>query len=317
MPLHPETAFVLDLIKEAGRPPMQTLTPAEAREVSAKSRAVLQPPPPEVAAVEDLTCPGPSGEIRLRHYRGLGTAPEAVLPALVYFHGGGWVIGDLDSHDQVCRTLANAAQCAVVAVDYRMAPEHVFPAAVNDSAAAYAWVVGNAAALRIDPQRIAVGGDSAGGNLATVVSIMARDGAFPLPCFQWLVYPATDLTASLPSYERMADGPFVLTTPTMKWFRDHYLSEPAQQYDWRASPLRAASLAGLPPALVLTCHWDPLCDEGILYAQRLGSEGVLVQHVHMNDQMHAFLTMGRFIGASDMAIRHAALALRDVWRERV
>ncbi len=313
MPLHPETAFVLNIIKESGRPPMHTLTPAEAREVSAKSRAVMQPEPPEVALVQNLSCPGPLGEIRLRHYRGAGTAPDAVLPALVYFHGGGWVIGDLDSHDQVCRTLANAAQCAVVAVDYRMAPEHVFPAAVNDSAAAYAWVCANAAALKIDAARIAVGGDSAGGNLATVVALMARDGAFPLPCFQWLVYPAVDMAASTPSCERVQEG-FILTHATMKWFINHYITDKAQIADWRASPLRAASHAGLPPALILTCHYDPLCDEGIIYAQRLSAEGVRVQHVHMNDQMHAFLTMGRFIGASDMAIQHAAVALRDTWR---
>ncbi len=313
MPLHPETVAVLQLIKDSGRPPMHTLSAAEAREVSARSRAIMQPTPPDVALVENLSCPGPLGEVRLRHYRGAGTAADAVLPGVVFFHGGGWVIGDLESHDQVCRSLANAAQCSVVAVDYRMAPEHVFPAAVNDSAAAYAWVVQNAAALKIDARRIAVAGDSAGGNLATVVALMARDGAFAAPCFQWLVYPAVDMTASLPSYERVTEG-FILTTATMKWFRDQYLGSEAQQYDWRASPLRAASLAGLPPALVLTCHWDPLCDEGTLYAQRMASEGVRVQHVHMNDQMHAFLTMGKFIGASDMAIRHGALALRDAWR---
>ncbi len=313
MPLHPETLFVLNLIKEAGRPPIHTLTPTEAREVQARGRVVMQPEPPEVALVQNLTCPGPAGEIRLRHYRGAGTADDAVLPAVVFFHGGGWVIGDLDSHDQVCRALANYAQCAVVAVDYRMAPEHVFPAAVDDSVAAYAWICANAASLKIDAGKIAVGGDSAGGNLATVVAIAARDGAAPLPCFQWLVYPAVDGAMGTPSCERVTQG-FVLTLDTMKYFFGHYVKDRAQIADWRLSPIRAASLAGLPPALVLTCFYDPLCDEGIAYAQRLHSEGVRVQHVHMNDQMHAFLTMGRFIGASDMAIRQAAVALRDAWR---
>ena len=313
MPLHPETVFVLNLIKESGRPPMHTLSAVEAREVSAKSRAIMQPVPPEVALVDNLVCPGPHGDIRLRHYRGAGTAADAVLPAVVFFHGGGWVIGDLESHDQVCRALANAAQCAVVAVDYRMAPEHVFPAAVDDSAAAYGWVCANAAALKIDAQRIAVGGDSAGGNLATVVALLARDGAFPAPCFQWLVYPAVDMAGGLPSHERVTEG-FILTHTTMEWFRDQYLPSMDAWADWRASPLRAPSLAGLPPALILTCHYDPLCDEGAAYAQRLSAEGVRVQHVHMNDQMHAFLTMGKFIGASDLTIQHAALALRDVWR---
>ena len=313
MPLHPETVTVLQLIKDSGRPPMHTLSAVEAREVSARSRAIMQPAPPEVALVENLSCPGPHGEIRLRHYRGAGTSADAVLPGVVFFHGGGWVIGDLDSHDQVCRTLANHAGCSVVAVDYRMAPEHVFPAAVDDSIAAYAWVCAQAEALRIDAARIAVAGDSAGGNLATVVALAARDGAAPLPCFQWLVYPAVDMAASTPSCERVQEG-FILTQATMKWFIGHYITDAADINDWRASPIRAASLAGLPPALVLTCHFDPLCDEGIAYAQRLNNEGVRVQHVHMNDQMHAFLTMGKFIGASDMAIRHAAVALRDAWR---
>lgn len=314
MPLHPETDRVLAIIKEAGRPPLHTLSHTEAREVSAKSRTIMQPEPPEVALVQDLTCPGPHGPIPLRHYRGAGTAPDAVLPGVVFFHGGGFVIGNLDSHDQVCRALANHAQCSVVAVDYRLAPEHVFPAAVEDSFAAYEWVATHAATLRIDAAKLAVGGDSAGANLATVVALLTREGGVRMPCFQWLVYPCTDAGANPASYERMTQGGYVLTTATMHWFLNHYVANPAQRTDWRVSPLRATSLAGLPPALVLTCHWDPLADEGIAYAQRLSNEGVRVQHVHMNDQMHAFLTMGRFIGASDMAIRHAAVALRDVWR---
>ncbi len=313
MPLDPGAKRVLDLIRELGRPPMHSLSPEEARAASAKSRAVLQPEPPEVAEVEDLTCPGPAGPIRLRRYRGLGTAADAALPCLLYLHGGGWVIGDLDSHDQPCRMLANAAQCCVVAVDYRLAPEHKFPAAVEDSAAALRFVAEQAAALRIDPRRIAVGGDSAGGNLAAVLCLMGRDGGqVPMPGYQLLLYPATDMAGTKPAYERFTEG-YILTRDTMRWFVDHYVAEPAQKHDWRASPLRASSLAGLPPAFVMTCGHDPLVDEGIEFARRLEEDGVHVTHLHVADQMHAFLTMGKFIPASEVTLRQAALSMAAHW----
>lgn len=313
MPLDPGARRVLDLIREIGRPPIHTLTPAEAREAMAKSRAVLQPEPPEVAEVEDLACPGPAGPIRLRRYRGLGTPADAALPCLLFLHGGGWVIGDLESHDQPCRVLANAAECCVIAVDYRLAPEHKFPAAVEDSAAALRWVIANAARLRIDPQRVAVGGDSAGGNLAAVLCLLGREGQVPMPGYQMLLYPATDMAGSKPAYERFTEG-YVLVRDTMRWFINHYIAEPAQKYDWRASPLRAPSLAGLPPAFVMTCGHDPLVDEGIEYARRLEQDGVHVTHLHVADQMHAYLTMGKFIPASGLTLRQAALSLAHHWR---
>lgn len=312
MPLDPGARRVLDLIREVGRPPLHTLTPAEARAASAASRPVLQPDPPAVAEVEDLTCPGPAGPIRLRHYRGLGTDPAGALPCLVYLHGGGWVIGDLDSHDQLCRTLANHAGAAVIAVDYRLAPEAPFPAAVEDAAAAYRFVVTEAARLRIDPARIAVGGDSAGGNLAAVLALMGRDGSVPAPGFQVLLYPVTDMAATAPAYQRFTEG-YVLTAATMRWFIDHYIADPAHRYDWRASPLRAATLAGTAPAFVMTCGHDPLVDEGIAYARRLDEEGVHVTHLHVADQLHAYLTMGRFIPASGLTLRQVAAALRVHW----
>jgi len=312
MKLHPEAQIILDMVKEAGRPAFHTVTPEEARVFYAASRAVLQPAPQEVATVADLTAPGPLGEINLRLYRGIGTTEEAALPCLVYFHGGGWVLGDLDSHDTVCRRLANQTQGCVVSVDYRMAPEFPFPAAVDDSAAAIDWIVSQADALAIDPARVAVGGDSAGGNLAAVMALMARDGVLPAICFQVLIYPATDLAGTSDAYRRITEG-YPLTAPTMYWFRDLYLRSEADWYDWRASPLRAASLAGAAPAFVITCSHDPLVDEGIAYAERLEQEGVQVMHTHFSDQMHGFLTMGKFVKASDIAHDLCAAALRAAW----
>jgi len=312
MPLDPGARRVLDLIREIGRPPLHTLSPEEARAAYAASRRVLQPEPPEVAEAEELTCPGPAGPIRLRRYRGLGTPTGAALPCLLFLHGGGWVIGDLDSHDQLCRSLANHAGATVVAVDYRLAPEARFPAAVEDAVAALRFVAGEAARLGIDPARIAVGGDSAGGNLAAVLALMGRDGTVPAPSFQLLLYPATDLGGNTPAYQRFTEG-YPLTTETMRWFVDHYVPEAARRYDWRASPLRAAALAGTAPAFVMTCGHDPLVDEGIAYAKRLDEEGAHVHHLHLADQMHGFLTMGRLVPASELTVRQAAAALRVHW----
>lgn len=302
-PLDDGAKQVLEMINAAGRPPFETLTPAEARGFYSAGRTVLQPEPEAVAACRDLVAPGPNGPVPLRFYKGMGAA-EGALPALVFYHGGGWVIGDLDSHDQACRMLANTTRAVVVAVDYRLAPEHRFPAAVSDCAAATRWVIGQAAALGIDAARVTVGGDSAGGNLAAVMAIMARDGYLPAVAGQVLIYPATDMAMLTDSVRRVTQG-YPLTAVTMKWFIDHYLGARADVTDWRASPLRAADLSGVAPAWVLTCSHDPLADEGIAYAKRLEAEGVAVTHVHMADQMHGFLTMGKFCPASALAIRMA------------
>jgi len=311
--LHPDAEKLLDLIEAAGRPPFETLSPEEARQAYSASRAALELPPEDVAEVRDLSIPGPGGPLALRLYRGAGTSDAAALPALLYLHGGGWVLGGLDSHDGVCRRLANLAACRVVAADYRLAPEHRFPAAVDDAAAALSWMAANAAALGIDPSRLAVGGDSAGGNLAAALALMGRDGTAPASACQLLLYPAVDLAMDTGSYARITGG-VPLTAATMRYFVDHYAPEPAQQLDWRASPLRAERLAGTPPALVLTVAHDPLADEGRAYAERLEAEGVRVAALHLSDQIHGMLTMGRVIAAGDPVLHYAAATLRDAWR---
>ena len=308
MAIDPDTQAVLDMIRLAGRPPFETLTPDEARQAYSASRKMLQPPPEDVAESRDISVPGPLGPIGMRLYRPAGTAAADVLPALVYYHGGGWLLGDLDSHDVACRRFANAARCRVVSVDYRMAPEHVFPAAVDDCVAVTKYVFDNAASLGIDTTKVAVGGDSAGGNLAAVMALMARDGDLPPLAFQLLIYPATDMMMTTVSSTTIGPG-VPLTSATMKWFIDHYAK--GHETDWRASPLRAASVAGTAPALVLTCAHDPLRDEGIDYAKRLEREGVRVVHIHYSDQIHGFMSMGRLIRAADQAIDMMARVMKQ------
>jgi len=309
--LDPDAERVLELIRQSGRPPYDTLAPAEARELYRKGRTVLQPDPPDVAEAIDLTAPGPGGPIKLRRYRGAGTAgSRTMLPALIYFHGGGWVFGDLDTHDVVCRMLANAAQISVISVDYRLAPEHKFPAAAEDSIAATQWIAENARALGVERDRLAVGGDSAGGNLAAVVALALRDGGGPALRHQLLLYPAVDLAMTHESHRRITEG-LPLTHTTMCWFRDHYLRDAADERDWRASPLvRAGEFRGLPPAYVLTVGFDPLCSEGEAYAAALRATGVATEHRHLAQQMHGFLTMGRIITAAEPALRDAAAAVK-------
>ncbi len=308
MPLDVHAAKVLEMIRLSGRPPYETLAPAEARQFSRNARAVLAPEPPEMGAVRDIKI-GEGGAIPARLYRPLGSAPNAALPALIYFHGGGWVIGDLDTHDVVCRQIANGSGGAVVSVDYRLAPEHKFPAAVEDAIAATAWIAAHGATLGIDTARLAVGGDSAGGNLAAVVALDARDRNGPKLIQQTLIYPATESTMSHPSHERFAEG-LLLTRPTMKWFLGHYLRGAEDLADWRVSPLRATSLANLPPALVLTAGYDPLCDEGEDYAARLAAAGVPVTRVRVEGVIHGFLTMGKLIPAANEAVAMIAAALK-------
>ena len=313
--LHPQARALLDLIEKTGAPPTHTLTPAEARKMYRDRRGYTQPLPPEVASVRDASAPGPHGAIPLRIYRPMcragsaGSAPGAVLPVLVFYHGGGWTIGDLDTHDTLCRELCNGSGACVVAVDYRMGPEHRFPAAVDDCIAAAYWVQREAAALQIDPARIAVGGDSAGGNLAAVVALAARDaGDLPL-VYQLLIYPATDMRRNAPSHLANGQG-YLLTSDSMAYFHDHYMGGVTQDTDWRASPLHATSLAKLPPALVLTAGFDPLCDEGKAYAVRLTDEGNRAMYVCFERQIHGFITMGRVFDEANTAVALCAAELK-------
>ena len=308
--LHPEVEALLELSRKAGARPFEDLTPEQARAAYAAGWDVLQPATEEVASVGDVTIPTQSGSLALRIYRGKDTQADEKLPCLVYLHGGGWVIGDLQSHDRVCRALANRAHICVVAVDYRLAPEHRFPAALDDSVSAFNWVSENAQALSIAPGRIGVGGDSAGGNLAAVLALMGRDGSAPASIFQALIYPVVDLTAGSDSYRRVTSG-VPLTAATMHYFINHYTPETSDRLDWRASPAKAASLRGTPPALVVTVAHDPLCDEGRAYARRLEDDGVRVSAIHLSDHMHGMLMHGGLIRASNLMVDHVGALIGD------
>ncbi len=307
--LHPQARALLDLMEQRQIPPTHTLSPADARSFYRDRRAVTQPDPPQVASVEEMQASGPHGLIALRLYRPITTPePPRPLPVLVYFHGGGWVIGDLDTHDTLCRQLANLAGCAVLAVDYRLGPEFRFPCAVDDCIAATCWCRDHAQRLGLDPARIAIGGDSAGGNLAAVVALAARDaGDAPLR-FQLLIYPATDMRRQAPSHTTNGQG-YLLTRETMAYFHDHYIDDATLDADWRASPLLRDDLSELPEAFVLTAGYDPLRDEGLQYSQRLSEAGNQASHVCFERQIHGFITMGRVIDEANAAVTLCAAML--------
>ena len=299
--LDPDAAAVFRAFQEAGRPPYETVSPAEARELYLKGRFVSNPEPPQLASVEPLTIPSPAGSIPARIYTPTRLRKvNGLAPGLVFFHGGGWVIGDLDSHDVVCRKLADEGELMVVSVDYRLAPEHKFPAAVDDAIASTKWIAENAKQFGIDASRLMVGGDSAGGNLAAVVAIAARDGNGPDIAGQVLIYPAIDFAMTHPSH-REPETSILLTHSVIRWFRDHYLSGAADVHDWRASPARAKTLIRLPPAYVLTAGADPLRDEGDEYARRLKEAGVAVTHRTFPGQFHGFFTMGKLLQQANVA----------------
>jgi len=312
MTLDPQAALVLERAARANLPLYSLIGAPAARELYRESRGALAPPPPEVAKVENLQASGPAGPIPVRLYRGLGTADDARLPVLVYFHGGGWTIGDLDTHDVVCREFANLAHCAVASVDYRLAPEHKFPAAVEDAIAATHWIGRMAESLGLDPSRVAVGGDSAGGNLAAVVANTLRDAGGPPLAMQVLIYPATDMTADRESHLKFADG-YMLTREAILWFTANYLRGPDDVADWRASPLRTRDLTGVASAYVITAGFDPLLDEGKAYADRLHEAGVPVTYECFEGMIHGFVTMGGVIAAAHHAIDRAATALKQAF----
>ena len=299
--LDPDAAAVYKAYQEAGRPPYETVPPTTARELYLAGRVVSNPEPPELESAKPLSIPAPHGAIAARIYTPKTLRKtNGLAPCLIFYHGGGWVIGDLDSHDVVCRKLAHEGELIVISVDYRLAPEHKFPAAVDDAISAAKWVAANANALGIDTQRLMVGGDSAGGNLAAVVALAARDGDGPGIAGQVLIYPATDFAMTHPSH-REPETSILLTHSVIKWFCNHYLSGAADIHDWRASPARAKTLVGLPPAYVLTAGGDPLRDEGDEYAARLEQAGVPVTYKHFPGQFHGFFTMGKLLNQANVA----------------
>jgi acetyl esterase len=308
--LDPDAALVYKAFQDAGRPAYETLTPSEAREYYRQARFVTNPEPPLLKSVEPLAITAPGGTIPARIYRPRTLRQSNGLSScLVFFHGGGWVIGDLDTHDVVCRKLADEGQLVVISVDYRRAPEHKFPAAVDDAIAATAWVAAHADQLGIDTARLIVGGDSAGGNLAAVVAIAARDGNGPSISGQVLIYPATDFAMTHASHRELETS-ILLTHSVIRWFADHYLNDISDIENWRASPARAKTLAGLPPAYVVTAGADPLRDEGEEYAKRLTDAGVAVTHQTFPGQFHGFFTMGKLLDQANGAARDIGAWLR-------
>ncbi len=297
---------VLTITSRSSGGPFETGTPQEARIAYDATCPTLQGAKEAVASVEDRQIAGPNGPIALRIYRGLGAALKDG-PGLIYLHGGGWVIGNLESHDEICRWFANIARCTVICPDYPLSPEHKFPAGVNDCAATLAFVTESAASLGIDPARIAVAGDSAGGNLAAVLALMSRRGEAPPIAAQLLIYPNTDAAQTADSYRRYAEG-FGLTAATMRWFRDHCIRTTADIADWRVSPLRAETLAGVAPAFVATAGHDILVDEGMAYAERLREEGVPMVLRHWPGQIHGFVSMGRYVAEARRAVEAAVAA---------
>jgi len=319
--LDKDAQAVVDQIVAAGMPPIPSLTPHNARMLPDVAQAALgvlgskltsratTPIPEPVGAIAHQTIPSNGREVMVRIYTPEGTGP---FPVLVYTHGGGFVIFDLDTYDSTCRALCNAANCVVVSVGYHQAPEHPFPAAAEDAFAAYQWVVNNAATINGDPQRVAVGGESAGGNLAAVTALQARDRGIVPPIFQLLVYPMTNAAFDTPSYQEHADAK-PLNKAMMQWFWGYYLANPADAANPYASPLRASSLSGLPPAMVITAEVDPLRSDGEAYADRLREAGVPVVQKHYTGVMHEFFSMPAVIDKAQEAVNDAAQALRQAF----
>lgn len=304
MPLAPEEKQLLDSIPDDG-PELFELGVEGAREALATMLSTANPE--EVARVENRTFPGPAGDVPTRIYSPAGAGPH---PALVFFHGGGWVLGDLDTVDGPCRALTNQAGCVVVSVDYRLAPEHKFPACLDDCAAAVRWVSQNAEALGIDGGRIAIGGDSAGGNLTATVALQNRDAGGPALCHQLLIYPVTDSRRNTPSYTTNGQGYF-LSAAAMEWFWEQYLNDASEGENPLASPIRATDLSKLPPATVITAEFDPLRDEGEAYAEQLASAGVAVESRRWDGTIHGFFGMPDLLPKGKEAIAYAASRLRD------
>lgn len=308
MQVHPQIQAALKALAEANLPAIESLTAQRAREVmNAMSKARGGVPAP-IERAEDKAAPGPAGDVPVRVYRPKGDGP---FPAVIYFHGGGHVFGDLDTHDIIARNICAGSEAVVVAVDYRLAPEHKFPAAADDAWAAYLWVREQGAALEIDASRLAVAGDSAGANLAAVVALMARDAGHTNLRMQVLIYPVADYNLVGDSYVRFATGYGILTADAMKWFRGHYLTRDEDADDWRASPIKASSLANLPPTLIVAAQCDVLCDDGIALAAALRAAGTPVERREYAGMIHGFFGMAPAIDDAVAAQRDVSNALRE------
>jgi acetyl esterase len=307
LPVDPQIQVLLD--RATGVPATHTLAVAAAR-TQYEGRVALMAPPAEIAGLREQTIEGPGGLLRIRLYTPRGTGP---FPLLVFFHGSGFVLCSLNTHDGMCRNLCAGAGCIVASVDYRLAPEHKFPAGIDDCLHATRWAAAHAAELGANAKHIAVGGDSAGGNMATVTALRVREESGTLLCGQLLLYPVTDYhTPGTPSYEENAEG-YGLTRDTMKWFWDHYLSDASEGAYPHSSPLRATDLSGLPPALVITAEYDPLRDEGELYAEKLKATGVPVALSRYNGVNHGFMFWVGVVDKAGAAMNEACEWLRSVF----
>ena len=305
--VHPQIAKALEALAKANLPPLETMSPPDARvQMAAMSKARGGEPAP-VKKLEDRNIPGPAGDIPVRIY---WPDEAGTRGALLYLHGGGHVIGSLETHDKICRNLCVGGGVVVVSVDYRMGPEARFPAAVDDSFAALQWLAANAASLGVDPAKLMVGGDSAGGNLAGVVALMARDAGAPKLALQLLIYPVGDYSLSAKTYQTYGTGYGVLTDKAMVWFQDHYLTSKADAKDWRASPLLADSFKDTAPALVIVAECDVLHDDGVAYAKALKAAGVPTEVKVYKGMIHGFFGMAPDVDDSVAAQSQASAAIR-------
>lgn len=311
MTLDPAVQALLDQMAANPAPKLWELPVADGRALYVAMSQMLEPQGVPIGKVENLTVPGPGGQIPIRVYTPMGGG--TVQPAIIFYHGGGWVIGSLETHDALCRQLANAAGCKVVAVDYRLAPEHKAPAAFDDAFAAAQWIESNAAELEIDANSLAVAGDSAGGNLAAAVALAAKQKGAPKLSFQLLIYPTLQMRADTQSMKQHAEGYF-LEKKTMDWFYDQYLAADSDLNDPRLSPLAATDLAGLPRAYIVTAGYDPLRDEGKAYAEKLNRAGVAAVHVNYDGMIHGFFNMTAAVPAAKQAIADAAAALKEAMK---
>ena len=309
--IDPDVQILLDAAAKSELPPINELTADEARQQYFTVHEKIDFDPVPVGAVEDFTIDGPGGALPMRLYR--PTAGGDSLPVVVFYHGGGFVLGSVDSYDGFCRHLCERSGCLVLSVEYRLAPEHRFPAAVDDACAALKWTFENAAAIGGDPAAVAVAGDSAGGTLSAAVCQMARDAGLGGPAAQVLIYPAVDLGDAYPSRRAFADT-YPIPKKVIDWFYDHYLGRADAEDDPRAAPIRAERFDGLPPTLVITAGLDPLCDEGEAYADKLRDAGVPVEYKCYTGCIHGFAALGKFLRIATDAMDFVADYLKKTLR---